>query len=114
MNINKLLCKHMDYGDKGHVTLGNVGEYLCKRFVEASILGFIGGVYVYGGWIFYNGARIVAALSSADETAIIVFYSVSIWLALLASYYVAKKLSAIRVATCERKDEDAKERCGMI
>lgn len=109
MSLNKWLCEHMDFGDKGYVTVWDVakGVFCISALVVFMVAGGIMSVYMY----FIGAAMLVqpdisyAALIHGDDAACVgMFVFINAATIIVVSVKVAHKLASIRVATCERRD----------
>ena len=108
MSLNKWLCEHMDFGDKGYVTIWDVA----KGVFYISILAAFGAAFgIVTGYMYFRGAGLViqsdipyGALISGDDVACVVMFTfITAVTILVVAAIVAHKLASIRVATCERK-----------
>ena len=111
MNINKWLCKHMDFGEKGYVTLWDIvkGTFYISAFATVTTVCAISSVYMYfhGAALVIQGSLQSGDVVSADDMlCIALFMCITIIGILVVAAIVAHKLASIRVVTCERTEGD--------
>lgn len=111
MSLNKLLCKHFDDGEKGYVTLGDIGSAVITAsafIIFGAVATFIiGGAYLRGAWLIHNGPLGGGEFYSPIELSrVLLFIVASVLIVVLIAAYIVSKLASIRVATCGRKEGD--------
>lgn len=111
MSLNKWLYEHMDFGDKGYVTIWDVvkGVVYISIFVAFVAVGGIvtGGMYFLGAaMLIQSDIPYVALIMGDDGACVVIFAFINVVAILVVAAIVARKLASIRVATCERKDGD--------
>ena len=111
MSLNKWLCEHMDFGDKGYVTIGDVanGAFYISIFTGVVAAGGIvtGYMYFHGAALFIQSDIPYGDLILGDDGACVVMFAfINVIAILVVAAIVARKLASIRVATCEQKEED--------
>lgn len=112
MNLNKLLCKYLDRGDKGYVTMGNlitaasvlVGPLLIiMMYAQGAIVAYehYTSVRVVGDtWSRFEGVS-MAVFFVATFFAISVVLATTIKLILIGIV----EIWGIEIVKCERKDD---------
>lgn len=111
MNLNKWLCKHMDFGDKGYVTIWDVVKGAGYISLVVTLASFLTITTV---WMWLRGASLILQrdilygdlISGDDMCCVAMFTFINAVIILSVAATVAHKLASIRVATCERKDGD--------
>lgn len=111
MNLTKLLCKYFDDEDKGYVTLGDIAAevlgWVLLITLGAAATFVIGGAYLRGALLIYNGAPTTEEIMYSDGGGCVLLCVVaSMGAVVLIASYIVSKLAPIRVVTCERTEGD--------
>ena len=111
MQLNTTYTQNGIDGEKGYVTLGDIGSAVITAsafIIFGAVATFIiGGAYLRGAWLIHNGPLGGGEFYSPIElSCVLLFIVASVLIVVLIAAYIVSKLASIRVATCERKDGD--------
>jgi hypothetical protein len=117
MTITKLLCKYIDRGGKGYITMGN----LITTFIRLwAALAFV-LLYIQGAIFTSRGVYLPSDIDTLYEAlSIAVFIGTNIPVTVAVAVIILLSLHTCitsawhtKIVTCEREEKDVKERGGF-